>query len=272
MTNITNKPMVDWLTVIALAAIAYSLTIFLHEGTHVVTCPIVGQPVLEFNALFVDCGEGAGAPAKIVAGSAPIINLILGFLALIFLRRSLGKASEWRWFLWLFMLMNFLTGAGYFMFSGIANIGDLAVVIDGWQPAWAWRTGMALIGSVGYMGLVWLALRELGRIIGGEEPELYKRAIKLGILSYLAAIGVVLLAGAFNPYGWTSLPVTAGLAAAVGGMSPLIWMMFWFQAKMFVKSAGPALAMERNWALIGLAVIFVLFYTVVLGQTLYFGR
>lgn len=29
------------------------------------------------------------------------------------------------------------------MVSGIAGFGDIAVVIDGWTPAWAWRTGDA---------------------------------------------------------------------------------------------------------------------------------
>lgn len=266
----TSKLTIDWLTTIAIAAFVYSLMIFLHEGTHALTCPIVGQPIKEFGALYVDCGEGASQPLKIVAASAPLMNLILGFLALGLLRRSANRAPEWRWLIWLFMLMNFLTGAGYFMFSGIANIGDLAVVITGWEPAWLWRTSMALIGSIAFMGVVWLALKELGRMIGGREPELYQRAVKLGLTSYATAIAVVILTGLFNPHGFMSLPVTAGLAAALGAMSPLIWMMFWFRAPMFSKLPGEPLTISRRWGLIAGAFIWVTIYIVILGRTIYF--
>lgn len=267
--QISSRQM-DWLTIVALGALAYALTVFLHESTHALTCPIVGQPVVELNALYVDCGEGAGAANKIVAASASLINLLLGWLALVLLKRSSASRPSLRWFLWLFMLMNLLTGAGYWMFSGFANIGDWATVIAGWQPHWAWRLGMALLGSVTFMGFVVLALRELAKIIGGSEPELYGRAVKLGLISYFSAVGVVVLTGLVSPLGFLSLPVTAGLAAALGAMSPLIWMMFWFRAGMFNKTPGEALVISRSWPMVGLSVIMLLLYIFVLGRTLYF--
>lgn len=271
MTQPSQRSTHDYLTVVALAALAYSLTVFLHEGTHALTCPVVGQPLTEFGALYVDCGPGTVGSGKLVAGSAPLLNLVFGWLALAVLRRSGAWSAEARWFTWLFMLMNFLTGAGYLMFSGIGNIGDLAVVIDGWQPHWAWRVGLALLGSIGFMVLVWLALKELGKIIGGAPPELYRRAIGLGVSSYLTAVLVIVLAGWMIPYGFLSLPVTAGLAAALGAMSPLIWMMGWFRAEMFAKVPGEPLVIRRRWPIIGLALAWLAFYIGVLGQTLYFG-
>lgn len=259
----------DLVTVVALAALAYSLTVFLHESTHALSCIALGAKVTEYGALYIDCPSVPVGTDKLVAASAAIVNVLLGFAAL-WLLRARNLASTSRWFIWLFMLMNFLTGAGYWMFSGIGNIGDWAVVIAGWQPAWAWRVGMALVGSAAFMGFVFLALKELGRIIGGQEPELYKRALTLGVVSYGTAPVVIVLAGLMNPYGFASLPVTAGLAAAFGAMSPLIWMMFWFRAPNFAKLPGEPLVITRSWPLIAGAVIWLVIYAVIFGRTLYF--
>ena len=102
---------------------------------------------------------------KLVDGSAPIYNLLAGAILWLVVRRSTKMASETRFFLWLFMLMNLLSGAGYWMFSGIAGIGDLATVINGWEPVWAWRVLMTVVGSALFMFFVWLAIRELGKLV-----------------------------------------------------------------------------------------------------------
>ena len=129
---------------------------------------------------------------------------------------------------------------------------------------------MAVFGAGCYMFFVWLALQELGKIIGSDSDEQIGRANKLGVLSYFTSIIVISLAGAFNPYGFTSLPVVAGLLAVIGGMSPLAWMMQWFQAKMFVKVPNQPLQIHRQWAWTGGAVVVVFVYAVILGRTLYF--
>jgi hypothetical protein len=125
------------------------------------------------------------------------------------------------------MLMNWLYGAGYWMFSGIANVGDWAVVIEGWEPHWLLRVGMAVFGALVYMLFVWLALRLFGRMVGGDGSEQIGRANKLGLISYVTSVVVVLLAGLFSPYGPLGLPAVAGFAAAAGSLSPLVWMMRW---------------------------------------------
>jgi len=68
------------------------------------------------------------------------------------------KASETQFFLWLFMLMNWCYGAGYLIFSGIANVGDWAVVIHGWEPIWLLRILMIVVGTLIFMFFVRLAL------------------------------------------------------------------------------------------------------------------
>ena len=266
----TRKPVVDWLTVVAIAAIAISLNVALHEGVHAFTCLSVGSHLMEYSALYVACDSPTALQGKIVDGSAPTYNLIIGVLLWIIVRNSRKQASEIWFFLWLFMLMNWLYGAGYWMFSGIANVGDMATVINGWEPIWLWRVLMTIAGSLLFIFLVWLALREFGKMVGGDADEQIRRANKLSLLSYATSFVVVLIASLFNPTGLLSLPVTAGLLATIGGLSPLLWMMQWFRAKSFVKLAKPPLEIHRKWQWFTVAIIVVFTYVFVLGRTLYF--
>lgn len=266
----TQEPVVDWLTIVAIAAIAISLTVALHEGVHALACVAVDGRLQAYSALAVSCDAQTILQEKIVAGSAPFYNLLVGIGLWIVVRRFQKLPSETWYFLWLLMLMNLLYGSGYFMFSGIAGVGDIAVVIHGWEPGWMWRTLATLVGSLMFMFCVWLALKELGKMIGGDPSGQIGRANKLSIIAYVTSLLVVLIAGLSNPLGILSLPVTAGLLAVLGGLSPLLWMMQWFQAKMFTKRDKQPLEIHRKWQWIGAAVVVVFLYTFVLGRTLYF--
>jgi hypothetical protein len=168
------------------------------------------------------------------------------------------------------MLMNWCYGAGYLIFSGVANIGDWAVVTDGWEPGWLWRTLMTIAGVLLFMLFVGLALQEFGKMVGGGPDEQIQRANRLFILSYVTSFVVVLSAGLFCPYGWLSLPVTAGLAAVLGALSPFLWMVRWFRTERFVKLVKDPLAIRRKWQWLLTAAVVVFTYVFVLGRTLYF--
>ena len=265
-----RKAVVDLLTTIAIAAIAVIATGLFHEGIHAVSCVVLSGGLQEYSSLHVACEHAGIWQSKVGSGSSAVANIILGTIFLFVLRRSRQRSSEWVYFAWLFMLVNWLGGAGYWMFSGIANVGDWANVIAGWQPAWLWRVIMTLVGTGSYLFFVWFALKELGKIIGGEADEQIGRAVKLGMISYFTAVLVTLLAGFLHPYGMTSLPVIAGLLAVAGGLSPLLWMMQWFRAASFAKLPGLPLEIHRklSWIIVAAVIIFV--YVAVLGRTIYF--
>jgi len=265
-----QKPVFDWLTVIAIAAIAISFTVGFHEGIHALTCLTVGGQLLEYSALYESCDSSSIFQAKMVAGSAPTFNLLAGCILWLILRRAKRLSPNTWLFIWLFMLMNWCYGAGYFIFSGIANIGDWAVVIAGWEPSWLWRTIMVLIGIMLYILFIRLTLNEMGRVIGGESDDHLRQANRLFFVSYGTSFAVVLGAGAFCPYGFSSLPVTAGLAAVLGALSPLLWMFRWFRTEHVAKLETEPLIITRNWAWLGAGVIVVFMYVYVLGQTIYF--
>ena len=225
---------------------------------------------LAFTPLMADRANRDADRSKIVAGSAPTYNLIAGFLLWIILRKSRKQAPETWFFLWLFMLMNWCYSAGYLIFSGIANVGDWAVVVNGWKPNWLWRVLMTILGTLFFMVFVRLALGELGKMIGGEADEQIDRANKLCFASYITAFGVVLAAGFFCPYGFSSLPVTAGLFGVLGALSPFLFMMRWFRTEHFVKLVKEPLEIHRMWQWLVAALIVVFTYVFILGRTLYF--
>lgn len=261
-----------WAAIFAIAALAFSLTQFIHEGTHALACIAVGSTLEEFSALHVACQSEADVQSKLVSALASLVNILVGFVAFVALRRSDQRSTGHFLFLWLFMLMNWLLGTGYWMFSGIANIGDWANVIDGWSPAIFWRIFMALLGAGTFLYFVWLSLHQLGSVIGSGTPQdQISRAIKVGLIAYCASVVVILLAGTFNPYGMGGLPAIAALMLAMGGMSPLIWMMQWFRAESFAKTSSETFEMSSHWGWIITALLAIILYSVVLGRTIYFG-
>ncbi|MBN2200163.1 MAG: hypothetical protein JW747_09985 [Candidatus Aminicenantes bacterium] len=255
---------IDWLTVIAIAAIAISVNVSFHEGVHALTCVAVGGELKEYSALYAECAAATPWQEKVVAGSAPAANIIAGTCLWLILLGARRLAPRAHLFLWLLMVMNWLYGAGYWIFSGVANVGDWAQVIEGWEPHWLFRAGMVVFGAIVYVLFVRLALRAFGRLAGGAEP--LRMARRIGLVSYTAAVAVVLLAGLFSPHGPLGLPAVAGLAAAAGSLSPLAWAMRWFKAD---AGRGP-LKISRSRVWIAAAAVVVFLYAFVLGRTLYF--
>ncbi len=263
----TQDVSVDIPTVAAIAAVSTSLTVGLHELVHAFTCIAVGGTLRGFSALYADTSAPHVWQQKVIAGSAPLFNVVLGLFLLVIVHRSQGMAPRTRWFLWLWMLMNLLSGTGYLMFSGIANVGDVAVVISGGEPQWFFRALITVVGSAMFMSAVWVALREWGRMVGGGGPAQISRSSKLCVTSYFSALAAVALAGVMSPTGITSLPVVAGVFAVAGGQSPLLWMMQWFRAHMFLKAPGPPLEVQRDWGWMLSGVVVTLLYAVVLGAS-----
>ncbi len=261
----------DWLTTIAIAAIAICITQIIHEGLHLLTCIVVGSELQEFSALHVMHESKTELQSKLISGSASIVNIIVAGITLLLLRRYRQRTPEYQYFLWLFMVMNGLLGTGYWLFSGVANVGDWAYVIEGWTPHWLWRLVMAIIGLVSYTFVVWFSLHEFGKIIGGNDEKMQiRRATRLGLISYITVFLVILLAGLFNPHGITGLPAVAALLLALGGMSPLLWMTQWFQAKMFKKIPNEPLEINRRWNWIIVGIIITVAYSFILGRGMVF--
>jgi hypothetical protein len=263
----------DLLTVAAIAIAATVIADLIHEGLgHGGMCVATGGRALVLSTVHFDCS----ADTRLVAAGGTLANLIFGavFWAA---ERAVKRSAPWRYFFWLLMTFNLLSAGGYFMFSGIGNIGDWAAVVAGWQPAWAWRVGLTALGVVTYFFVfVPLSLRELLPILGrpslGHPPILappslgndaklrVQRARQLTVTPYLTAGVLACIAGALNPVGPLLILISAA-AASFGGNSGLAWMANLLHNPRFPSSEFqmPEIERSRGWiiAAVVLAIAFI---------------
>lgn len=150
----TGRPLPDLPTVIAIGVIAYALSNVAHEAIgHGGMCLLTGGKPLVLSSVHFECGDEAigAASRRAVAAAGTIVNFIAAAVALIAFRMTDPRRKpRFAYFLWLSTTLNLLMGAGYFLFSGIGNIGDWAVVArDVVRPA-VWRPLMAAFGAVSF--------------------------------------------------------------------------------------------------------------------------
>lgn len=248
-------------TVAAIAIVAYVLADVLHEGVgHGGACVLTGGTPLVLSTVHFDCS----ADSRWVAAAGTLVNLAAGAVSLGLLRLVRDASAHVRYFLWLFMTVNLLQGGGYFLFSGIANIGDWAAVVAGLRPVWMWRVGLALFGFLTYFAFVWIALLQMGRMVGGEEPERSRRAGQLALVPYLTGGIASCVAGLFNPVGFVLVGISAA-AASFGGTSGLAWMMQVLSSERIRKVPAPPLVIPRHWGWIAAGAALLAAFVLVLG-------
>jgi hypothetical protein len=214
----------DWPTIAAVAALVYAACDILHEGVgHGGVCLLTGGAPVSMSSVHFECSQ----EGLWVSAGGTLVNLAAGLLswALLQLTASAGRSRHptARYALWLFMTVNLMQGCGYFLFSGVGNIGDWAMVVRGRDPVWAWRGGLALLGGASYLMVVVLALRSLREFLAGDPDEQRRQARRLTLVPYLAGGLLSIVAGAFNPVGMILVAISAA-AASLGGTSGLAWM------------------------------------------------
>lgn len=243
-------------TIVSMAIVAVGISTLLHEGVgHGVTSWLRGGVPIELtsnhlNSLHED---------RWIAAGGTLVNLAAGFVALL-AAKAAGTRAHLRYFCWLLAAHNLLSGAGYFLFSGVFGFGDWQQVIDGLPHYAVLRTGMAVAGAVLYGFFAWLLAR-------GVQPFCAARSSYnvVGRLPYLAACCFNCLAGAVDPMGVRLLFIST-IPAAFGGSSGMLWL------DGFMPRPFPAnpLIIGRRRAWWVFASIFGVAYVLILGRGIEF--
>jgi hypothetical protein len=249
-----------WLDLWTIAAIAVSATVvtdFIHEGLgHGGLCVATRAQPLVLSTVHFECS----VDTRLVAAGGTLANLFFG--AVFWgAGRAVKRAASWRYFFWLLMTLNLFDAGGYFLFSGIGNFGDWAAVVAGWQPPWAWRVGLVVLGTVTYfLMFVPLCLRELGPFLGKDAEIRVRRARQLTVVPYLTGGVLSCAAGALNPVGPVLILVSAA-AASFGGHSGLAWMWTLLRGPRIPSSElqMPEIELNRAWMVAAavLATVFI---------------
>ena len=206
---------------------------------------------------------------RLIEAGGTLVNFIAGLLGWIALRAVNPGRQHWRYFLWLLMTINLLQAGGYFLFSGLGNIGDWAYVIHDLAPAWLWRAGLTVLGVVSYVLLVWLALLELRPFLGERD---WKRGGAKDLTIVPSVTGGILytVAGMFNPVGMILVGISAA-ASSFGGTSGLAWMTQCLGSKFVPKVTSQPLTLQRSRGWIIAAFITAAIFVEALGHGIRFG-
>jgi hypothetical protein len=260
----------DSLTVASISILAYVLGNVLHEGLgHGGACVLTGGEPLVLSSVDFECSSDT----RLVMAGGTLINLAAGaaFFALGRLTRRSYPCSKY--FFWIAMAVNFFTGTGYFLFSGIGGIGDWAEFIQGLGPQWGWRTALAILGAVTYWLAARISLLELRPLIGSDKVERYRRAVRLASIPYFAGGILMCIAGAFNPHGMILILISAA-ASTLGGTSGLMWTPSLLNHGTLIPYGPPAepVPIPRSWPLILASCAIALAFIAVLGPSVRFSR
>jgi len=262
----------DYLTVIALSMLAYTLAVVLHEHLgHALTCASLGGHTAELGAYYVDC-QYAGMPdisIRLVALAGPIVSLLTGAVGLLILSCIPRGSTHLRYGVWLFGTISLMTATGYLLFSGFSGLGDFGTSRDGAlylaQPEWLWRLVSIVLGGAGYALMIYISLRKMDKLIGGEGPARVAHAQKLALTSYLTGTLMAVLISLLNPHG-VVIVLASAVASTLGGTSGLAWMMQMLNRKKV--STAPPLRLERNWLWVGAGLIVAVLFAAILGPTI----
>jgi hypothetical protein len=254
-----TKP--DLLTVAAITIVAAVIADLIHEGLgHGGMCLATGGQPLALSTVHFECS----ADTRLVAAGGTLANLIFGALFWA-AARAVKQSAPWRYFFWLLMTFSLFDAGGYFLFSGIGNIGDWAAVVAGWQPAWAWRVGLTALGAVTYFILfVPLCLRELRPFLGKDAKMCVRRARRLTLVPYLTSGILACAAGALNPVGPLLILISAA-AASFGGLSGLAWMSNLLYGPRFPSTELQMPEIKRTWGWVIAAVVLAILFVAGLG-------
>jgi hypothetical protein len=262
---------IDRLTVVAIAIVAYALANLIHEGIgHAGTCLAVGARLTALSAVHADCAVGDRGPfaSGLVTAAGTLANFAAAAIAWLLLRGQGKHLSSWRYFLWLFTTLNLLQGTGYWLFSGVGNVGDWAQLVAGLEPHWLYRVLLALLGGASYWAAIVLGLRTLNPLLG-DGPDRLERARTLCLVPYLAGGTLYVAAGAFNPVSPVLVLISAA-AASFGGASAFAWMTQMLRGPGYPPAAGEPLAIDRSVFWIAAAAATAVLFVVILGPGLAF--
>ena len=260
----------DLPTVIAIALVVYTASNVLHEAVgHGGACLAFGGKPLVLSSVHFECGEQAISALAVrgVAAAGTIVNFITGGLALVVLKTAnpLHKPHA-AYSLWLLATLNLLSGAGYFLFSGIGGIGDWADVARGTMPPFVWRPAMSVFGGALYFLLARQSAQWLRALVGGGEFSM-RRSRRLTVPAYIAGGLLYCLSGWFNPVGPVLIAISAG-ASSFGGASGLLWLTMFLRRR--EHSAAPGAALDRSYVWIAAGCVVSLIFVAILGPSIRF--
>jgi hypothetical protein len=266
METLPTASRVDAWTVAGLALLLLPLLTMSHELLgHALTCVATGHQPSELGAYYVQCNADAGWSRRLVAMAGTRVDVLLAGAGFVLWRRTRQPLARLVW--WIVFTVKGMVAAGYWMFSGLTNLGD-------WGPAaggglgplpwpWAWRVLLFLLGLAAYIGVTRKAITMMATMLGGGDAARGAQrtiALTLYIVGGVAAVLVSL----FNPLG-IAITLVSAIASSFGGTAGLFNVAY---ARPRDKPPRD-FVIGRHYAVIVAGVLMTVAFAAVLGPTVY---
>jgi hypothetical protein len=238
----------------------------LHEGLgHGVTAWLSGSHRITMSTVALQ----SDLDTRWISANGTLANLLFAAITWLLLRSAARFRPTVRYFLVLVLMGNLFTGTGYFLFSGVANFGDWAAVIQGLEPHWAWQLGLVVLGLATYWASMLVVGTELEpfREKGGRSPRL----MRLCYTPYFTDGALAALAGLMNPIGFFYV-IASALPSTLGANAGLLSLPFVMQARRHVHEEEPLGPIARSPLWIATGVLVCLLFIFVLGPGLTWSR
>jgi hypothetical protein len=197
-----------WVSVAALAVLAYAAADAIHELAHALIALFLHIQILSISPVAIQTAY----PSRAVAAAGTIADIAAGLLALALVARK-ASFSPRAYFLWLFGSVS-LMNCGYLIFSGLFGSGDWAVAIDGLSPAWWWRGALVTMGAFLYATSIRMATHAPAAWV--KTGDISVGALQRFVwISYFTGGALMIAASLMNPVGW-QLVLVSGVGASFG--------------------------------------------------------
>src|SRR5215469_18280678 len=147
----------DVLTICSISIVASILTNVLHEGVgHGLIALLTGAK----SGVLTTVAWSSAFDSRLVEAGGTLANLATALVLWLALCALKSASTQLRYFLLITCAFNLFSGTGYFLFSGVTNFGDWAMVIAGMHPHWLWRL-LLVIGGAAILAITYVVV--LGR-------------------------------------------------------------------------------------------------------------
>jgi hypothetical protein len=253
----------DKLTLIAISTLAYILADLLHEGLgHGVVAWLSGAHRLTVSTLALQ----SDIDTKWISAAGTLVNLVFAAVLWLILSNVRRMQPATRYFLVLTLAANLFTGTGYFFFSGVANFGDWAAVIQGLEPHWLWRVGLIVLGAATYYASMLLVAGQLRPFVRSDRPS---RIRALCWTPYFTEAALAFVAGLFNPLGLFYV-VASGLSSTLGANAGFLSLPLVMRG--WSATSEPAGPLTRSLPWLAAGAIASALFIFVLGRGLTWSR
>lgn len=258
------SPRVDLWTLLGLVLLLLPLLTMAHELMgHALACVASGHRPSELGAYYVECPGTGSWSRRIVAMAGTGVDAILATLAC--LAWSRVKRPLPRLALWIVFAVKGMVAAGYWMFSGVTNLGD-------WWPdtgggigplPWLWRGVMFAVGLYVYIAVARRAIRMMWAMLGGGGQARHEQR-KIAMAVYAIGGMVAVLVSLLNPLG-IAITLMSAVASTFGGTAGLFNVAY----ARACNEPPRDFAIGRHGAIVVAGVLVTLVFAVVLGPTVY---